>query len=341
VGLLCLAKTLIGKIYIQNEQKIETETMDTIYTQTLDSLTIMLQHTKEDGFYLWKTTLSKNKTNKKITLLVDKQTIPQNSVFGNSINETFTQLYNIIGAYVDKQIIYVVYEKWGTILLYCFEFTAPDQFSIQEKELTGHFVTPAYGFLTSNAIFKKISTSLYLLVNVGQSFNTQKTTQLYLINDIQRIYELSTYSSVCMVATYTLSNDAMQWLKTIKDDDIMSEDTLARYDFIKQFKDRSYYFKEISSDENKMYEELYDLQTNDLSLYKFTTFPANETINLILNEILVFCNIDNNVKYLDALIDEQNSIFYFFYLNSDKQIQIVIYEENNSLWKISRKILKE
>lgn len=343
IAVLCFAPAIAlkGQIDIHNNNK--GNIMKIIYEQKIDSLSILLEYSENDNSPQWETKLINNKTKKQISLLLDKKEkkllsySPDSSI--NIFKDDFVQLYLILGAYIHERTLYLVYEKWGVVFLYSFEFTGPEVFTSDNRELTGHFVTPAYGLLTSNAVFKKIKSSIYLLLNMGQSSNTRSSSEFYRISDIHTIDKLSfSESSTQMIASYGLSTNARNFLANVKNENQLSDNTLKYYHYVKQFSEKPYYFKELSLDENKRVKELYEIEVDGLSLYdvydSIPDIPGYKKNEEIIKEILSFCEISENIQYLDCLTDEKNSAFYFFYLDSENQMQIICYKRNECIWAI-------
>lgn len=341
IAVFCFAPAIAlkGQADIHNNKK--ENVMKIIYEQKIDSLSILLEYSEKNNSPQWETKLVNHKTKKEISVLLDKKekntlSYPSDSSI-NIFKDNFVQLYLILGAYIHEKTLYVVYEKWGVVSLYSFQFTASEVFTSDHRELTGHFVTQAYGPLTSNAAFKEIKSSIYLLLNMGQSANTESSSEFYRISDIHTINKLSfSESSTQMIATYGLSTNGRNFLANVIDEDQLSDNE--DYHYLKQFSERPYYLKKLSLDENKRVHELYEIEINGLSLYDIydstPDIPDNKDNEEIIKEILSFCNANTNIKYLDCLVDGRNSVFYFFYLDSDNHIQIMGYKKKYCIWEI-------
>ncbi|MCD7930930.1 MAG: hypothetical protein LUH15_05970 [Tannerellaceae bacterium] len=251
-------------------------------------------------------------------------------------------LYNIIGSFLYNKSLYVVYEKWGIISIYNYEFVDPIKFKIQGRNLAGHMVTPALGPLTSKAIFKNINSDIYLFITMSQGRDTTTPSQLYLIKDIQNM-DLLMFKSTSLNSTaiLTLNESFKSWVDDVEEDEIekLDEDNLKDYKTFIGYREAPYYFKKLSLKKNQK-DELSDLSYSDgLVSYHFFNpkklpLPNRKEIELTIKEVLTFCKTDTNIHYLDYILDELNDTVYFFYKDRKSRVQIITYEIQDSVWKM-------
>ncbi|MCD7930932.1 MAG: hypothetical protein LUH15_05980 [Tannerellaceae bacterium] len=296
----------------------------------MDSLILSLEFTIHEDLYMWETTLLNINTNKKVSLLKDIIQRDNTSILMEKSGSNMASLYNIIGCFLEKNIVYIAYEKWGCVNLYQFTFTKSNKFIIEEKIITGHSVLPAFGPLLSKASFNKMENSIYLLLSIKQRYSQEKLVNLYLMKDINDLYLLNLKATpLHSIAMLTLTETNRDWINSIEECnefDSLDKEDKKDYKTFKKYQENSYYFNKLSSKKAIQKDELFAFfHSEGLEEYDFFNpeelpLPNRKEIELTIKEVLTFCKTDTNIHYLDYILDELNSIVYFFY--RDKKIRL-------------------
>ena len=325
--------------------------METIYTQKHNNFTLSLVRTLDKNNYIWQTVITNKNRGEKLVLNADSADRSKWS-YKESIGESPVELYNIIHSILNDKILYVFYDKFGSILMAQYHFTGGTDFDKKETLIGAYLSSGGFGSHESNFRYMKFNNKIYFILSARQQFLDKNEGFYSLDLTTSRLKKIVfTNNSRVFVATYVKHKDALDDLAY----SFLSEEDLARINRTKMFMEKPYYLYEVNNDIEQRKKEINDLL---LSVWLFEKYPffgnnnhenddssyknplngkEKKTVEKYIKEIFEFTGntVDKKFEVFDCLYTgtpDYIDTYYFFYLDINNHVNIVRYNIYDALW---------
>jgi len=346
--------------------KENIQNMDTIYKQQHERLTLISTVVADSLKIAWKTVLIDGDNDKIVldTFVLDKA--PQWK--GLQQNHGYTQMgqYTIATSFLNKNILYIVYQNAGKIILSQYSFNGDGNFDRKDIHFQNHFQTP---YVSKNEIeTTTLSLQNYVYLNIMYKVsNLKKEQSLYVIdlntfsikkikfNEKYKIIKLFALSDHAKLEYSQYQNKIARYnqltvqQKAENSSDAPTEKEVTFVDTVKDYLDLPYYYQEMNMDKEvydkeKQYYE--NLGMRPYLLFSEDSSSATEVLPLdqsrirnaekYLKEVLAINNtkvMSASVKYLGYINQTQpDFMIFFFYKKADSSIKIARYSNFNNEW---------
>ena len=276
-----------------NSLKITSTIMDTIYKQQFNQIVLNLVRVSNDPKITWEAILINKKGQK---VILHSESVEKNMGWKSheEVGESPIDLYNISGSYLDGNNLYMIYNRFGSVVLVKYHFTEGKNFEKEEKLIDYYLVSGGFGKMINEAQFGKISNELYFNLLVGQDGKGIRQN-LYKINlisfDVKKIkfdenpkpvkvIRISNFGKIRYEETeITISNyNKLSPEEKEKNKFIAPTDEQIReFNTLKEYLNDSFYYKEMSIDKRTYEEEKQYLE--DIYIEDYPLFAAQENDN--------------------------------------------------------------
>jgi hypothetical protein len=328
----------------------QSEKTETIHTQKYGNLTLSLRRTQTGKMYTWYTALTNN--NKQ--LILDSDLIEHEDKF-----------YNIIYSYLNDKDLYIFYDKFGSVMMIHYHFTAGYTFDKKVTPISQYLCGPGLGDQSNNFRYVKLNSKIYFHLSAGQHFSNKQENFYTLDLTSSRLKKIifddkyKVVVAVYMRSKHYFDNIAYQLLTKEE-----LEQTLKEREEANKFIEKPYYLYEISPYKEQQEKELEEI-LSVWSLEKYPTFEKTgeemeekgldgqwnrdlskpkerKRAEKFIREILGFAGnkMAGKYKMKNFLYEgysnypEYVEMYYFFCTDEHNQVQIIRYDMYENLWYI-------
>lgn len=335
--------------------------MDIIYEQRLTNLTLRFLREMDSTKCRWKTTIT-NKSGKELLIETDSLEKSFAWLHQEAVGESPVNLYNITTAIHNDDDLYIVYNRFGEVVLVKYTFTDGKSFSKKRKIIKGYMASGGFGSMINFGEFKTIEKDIYLYILVGQSFSGAYPHLYKIDHSLFTVHEIQFDDNIPPIKTVTVSEFSKGWMvqeeRQIEEWNKMTPKERERNQYmevpeeekqkIARLKERlqekfSYY--KLSADEEKRRDEETDISNEGLDNYQI--FKNDHSFNNAPTYIKEVLEVNNQKKitegikvlgYIQGKImegpirsDLDDHTIYFFYQEESRslgKIKIIRYDNH-------------
>lgn len=325
--------------------------METINTQKHGNIMLNLLRTQTGKMYTWYTVLTNANNNKQ--LVIDSDLI-----------EYEEKLYNIIFSYLNDKDLYVFYDKFGSVMMIHYHFTAGYTFDKKVTPISQYLCGSSFGSQSNIFRYVKLNNKIYIYLSSGQHFSNKQESFYTLDLTTSQLRKMIFSGNTKVVVAVYVEN------KTYFDNiayRLLTQERINQINETKKFLEKPYYLYEISSEKEQQEKELEEI-LSVRSLEKYPTFEKtreevekeeekgldsswnrnlkkskeHKRAEKLMKEILEFTGNKMAGKYKihDFLYEGYNNypeyikMYYFFCTDEHNQVQIIRYDMYENLWYI-------
>lgn len=326
-----------------SKQLIKDRTMDLVNRriQLNDHVSLEMTRDYDNGQYMWTATLLDEKTDKQIVIYSD--TIDEAEI-GESGDELI-DMYLLSGALLDDNDLYVIYDKFGAIILYKYHFTSPDTYTNDSVQISARSVSASEGQYTSDSYLVKVNNDVFMFVYADQIHSTESFVAMLRLYPDLTIKEIIPSDTFRAITALGVGETDIAWLKEreqmVKTFNIeLTDEDKKREAYIKTNIGKGLTFIEVDMNDTMQEEQIDKLRDDGFSIYEFLNgyFFFNSdykpAVESYIKGVLNFCGQDSEIKLYDAIPVPR--AIYFFYQNKNMEPKIIryAYYGKYSLWHV-------
>lgn len=354
-----------------------SDVMDTIYEQQHGKIILRFIRNSNDNNIEWKLILT-NKNGRELTL--HSEHIEKNSGwrYQESVGESPIDLYNIASSYLDEKNLYIIYNRFGEVFIIKYFSFEEEKFEEEKKIIQGYLVSGGFGNMVNRATLKRINNNLYFNLLTGQTGTGTRQSLYKLDLSAFTLKQIKFDEKPKPIKAICISDSGKKWYeqekrnieaynklsteeKNKRKSTAPTEREINKLNFLKQYLQKPFYFKEMSTDKDKYEKEETDIKNNGLGWYPLFSARSDDNNNINFQNIgnKEFLPIDNNkinkaeeylkeaiapyltkeslnkIKIIDYIYQSAEGYnIFFFYRDNSSEIKIIRYNNYNNEWLV-------